>query len=112
MKIIYNNYFPPNPFLAINICGVTFARKGFGVLSKRTIHHESIHTAQIKEMLYLFFYLWYVVEWLVRIIQYRNIMLAYRNISFEREAYENDQNFEYLKTRKWFGWVRYLSQSK
>lgn len=35
---------------------------------------------------------------------------AYRNISFEREAYTNENNIDYLKTRNPFSWRNYLNQ--
>jgi hypothetical protein len=38
-------------------------------------------------------------EYLVRFVQYKNRDLAYRNISFEREAYSNETNIGYLKSR-------------
>ena len=72
------------------------------------INHESIHTAQMKEMLYVFFYLWYVIEWLVRLVRYRNAHTAYRNIGFEREAYMNQGNMGYLQGRGRYAWVKYL----
>jgi len=34
------------------------------------------------------------------------IIKGYRNISFEKEAYNNDNNLDYLKTRKWFAMWR------
>jgi hypothetical protein len=37
-------------------------------------------------------------EYLVRLIQYRNRHLAYRNIGFGREAYDNELNLAYLKS--------------
>lgn len=74
------------------------------------INHESIHTAQMKEMLYVFFYLWYVIEWLVRLVQYRNARTAYRNIGFEREAYMNQGNMGYLQGRGRYAWVKYLKK--
>jgi hypothetical protein len=40
----------------------------------------------MKEMLYIPFYLWYGVEWLIKLLCKGN---AYRNLSFEREAYDN-----------------------
>lgn len=58
-------------------------------------------------MLIVFFYLWYVIEWLVRLIQYKDSHEAYRNISFEREAYNNEYD-EYLGVRKPYEWVHYL----
>ena len=34
--------------------------------------------------------------------------MAYLNISFEKEAYQNDYNLEYLKYRKRFAFIKYL----
>ncbi|MEN9919692.1 MAG: hypothetical protein RL662_2128 [Bacteroidota bacterium] len=111
MKIKENKYLPTKGFAAINLFGVIFVRYGTK-LSERTIRHESIHTRQMKEMLYLPFYLWYGLEWLFRLIQYRNRMTAYYNISFEREAYANDRNVDYLARRKWWAWWGYLSKKR
>lgn len=71
-------------------------------------NHEEIHTAQMKETLYVFFYLWYIAEWLVRLMQYRNFRKAYRNISFEREAYACESDMGYLQRRKRYTWFNYL----
>lgn len=59
----------------------------------------------MKEMLYVFFYLFYVIEWIVRLFMKGN---AYRNISFEREAYGNEGNGSYLNSRRPFAWLEYL----
>lgn len=45
MKVVYNNFIPFPGFNAMNLFGVVFARKGI-VISRRTINHEAIHTAQ------------------------------------------------------------------
>lgn len=66
MKIIRNKIISFNGFKAINIFGVLFVRERANIDAK-TINHEEIHTAQMKEMLYIFFYLWYIVEWIVRL---------------------------------------------
>ena len=55
MKIIYNNLIPFNGYKAINLFGVLFVRKGC-TMSEIDINHEAIHTTQMKEMLYIFFY--------------------------------------------------------
>ena len=107
MKIIYNYIIPFKGFKAINLFGILFARKGCW-LSSRELRHESIHTAQMREMLYLFFYIWYVLEWLVRLFQYRDSHTAYRNISFEREAYHMQYRTDYLNNRKHYAWSNYL----
>ena len=78
------------------------------VVSDVDINHEMIHAAQMKELLYIFFYLWYVIEWIVRLIHYRNAREAYRNISFEREAYRHGENLMYLKWRSKFNFLNYL----
>lgn len=61
MIIIYNNIIPFKGFKAINLFGVLFVRKGYK-LNDIDIRHERIHTAQQREMLYVFFFLWYVID--------------------------------------------------
>ena len=107
MKIIRNNIIPFKGYKAVNIFGVLFVRND-AVLGSVDINHEEIHTAQMKEMLYVFFYLWYAVEWLVRLVQCRDAHAAYRNVSFEREAYTNQSNLGYLQGRGHYAWVKYL----
>lgn len=110
MKILYNKYFPPKDFAAINLLGVIIVRKDYGVLSKEEMNHEIIHTRQMLEMLIILFYLFYILEWLIRLVQYRNRIRAYENISFEREAYANMYNLSYLRKRKLFAFVRYYKK--
>lgn len=54
MKIIYNNFIPFKGFAAINLFGVLFVREGVKI-TEEMINHKKIHTAQMKEMLYIFF---------------------------------------------------------
>ena len=109
MKIIENKLIPPKGYSAIMLFGVIFVRTGVE-LSPRTIRHEKIHKKQMIEMLIFFFYLWYCLEFLVRLCMYRNRKEAYRNISFEREAYANDNADPY--ERKAFAWIKYLREEK
>lgn len=111
MKIFYTKYCPPKRYTAINICGIIFARKEYKPLDEREIFHERIHTSQIIELLVIIFYLWYSIEWLIRLIQYRNTTEAYLNISFEREAYANDRKTNYLRIRKPYSFLKYLKQN-
>lgn len=112
MKIIYNKNFPFKGYIAINICGLIFARSEYKPLKAKSKQHEAIHTCQIIELCVIFFYLWYGVEWLVRYIQYRNAKTAYYNISFEREAYTNAGKENYLTSRKRWAWCEYLKEKK
>lgn len=75
---------------------------------QQTIHHEMIHARQQLEMMILPFYIWYLIEWLIRLVI--NFKMAYMSVSFEREAYRNDDNSEYLTGRKPFAWLSYLRQ--
>jgi len=105
MKIVYNNIIPFEGFAAINLFGIFFVRKNV-IISDRLINHESIHTAQMKETLFIFFYIWYIIEWLIKFVPYGGE--AYYNLSFEREAYQNAENKDYLKNRKLFSFLKYL----
>lgn len=105
MKIVYNSIIPFKGYLAINLFGIFFVRNEYRNKVKPVdVNHESIHTAQMKELLYIPFYIVYLLEWLFRLLFTKDAFshYAYRHISFEREAYDNERNLEYLKTRKRF----------
>lgn len=72
------------------------------------INHEKIHLRQQAELLILPFFIWYVFEYFLRLIQYKSHKQAYLNISFEREAYSNDKDANYLKTRTLWQFTKYL----
>jgi hypothetical protein len=74
---------------------------------KRILNHERIHIRQQVELLVLPFYMLYLIEFGIGLIKYKNRMKAYMNISFEREAYKNDSNLDYLKDRRFWAWVKY-----
>lgn len=71
------------------------------------INHEKIHLRQQLELLVLPFFFIYIVEFLIRLLQYRSWKLAYRNISFEREAYGNEKDLDYLKTRPFWNFFKF-----
>lgn len=77
-------------------------------LSRRLVIHERIHLRQQTELLIVPFYLLYLLEFLLGLIRFRNSYEAYRNISFEQEAYSNDTNSSYLRVRPFWNWRRYL----
>lgn len=109
MKIIYNKIIPfGKDFYAINLFGILFAK---GPCSPVDLNHEKIHTAQMKELGYVFFYIVYLIEWAVRIVQYRGYVNGYMNISFEREAYFNQYDLEYLQSRKHFSFIYYYKNN-
>lgn len=114
MKIIRNNFIPVKGFKAINLFGVLFVR-GNAVISEKTLRHEHIHTMQMREMLYVPFYLWYGIEYVIRFIGWNfegepcdSYDEPYNRMSFEKEAYGNEHDTEYPKTRKPYSWFKYL----
>ena len=123
--------------IGITLCPFGIYVKLEYLTRQKTINHESIHWQQQLEMIvvgaiiaiitgilllslgvsslwlltllafpFLFFYLWYVIEWFFRI--FINGNKAYVSLSFEREAYGNADNMDYLKTRKPFAWLKYM----
>lgn len=81
-------------------------------IDRDVINHERIHNAQQRELLFLPFYLLYIMEWLFRLIQYRNWNKAYTNISFEREAYANGHDHSYIPTRSPYSFLKYMKVKK
>lgn len=107
MKIIRNKYLPFSGYKAINLFGVLFVKNN-AKLGEVDLNHEAIHSRQIFELLIVGFYLWYVIEWLIGLIRYKGTYMAYRNISFEREAYQNEENLSYLSERRIFNFLKYV----
>lgn len=107
MKIIRNKFIPFPGYKAINLFGVLFVRPK-AVIDEVTLNHESIHSEQWRELLYVGFLLWYAIEYIIRLIRFRKHHLAYRRISFEREAYAHQSNLEYVSKRKPYAFVKYM----
>lgn len=63
--------------------------------------HEHIHMLQAQSFRtrYLGFYLCYLYYWVRNTFRYKNIMQAYQEIPFEREAYANDYLYDYPVSR-------------
>lgn len=106
MKVIYNSLIPFRGFAAINLFGHVFARWEYEPVSDRTIRHEAIHTAQMRETGYVGFYLLYLIEWLYRWARLKDAHAAYRAIRFEREAYAHQDELDYLTHRRPYAWCK------
>ena len=77
-------------------------------LNEQLMNHELIHFRQQIELLIIPFYILYLLNYLINLIRYHKHTEAYRNILFEREAYENDSNLSYLSERRFAAWTIYL----
>lgn len=102
--IIENKIFPFGNFAGITLYPFIFLKQK----TPRILLHERIHIRQQLETGIIFFYLWYGIEFLIKFILLKDFMVAYRNISFEREAYMFEDDEEYLKQRKLFKWIKFL----
>jgi len=85
-----------------------FIRKPEDKQNNILINHEKIHLRQQMELLVIFFYIFYVFEYYYWLFKLKNKDMAYRRISFEREAYENESDLDYLKKRKLWNFRKYV----
>lgn len=106
MKIIHNKFIPFGKYSTINLFGVLLTKEK--QLDKITINHESIHTAQMKEMGYIFFYIWYIIEYICIRLFHKKQTNAYHDVSFEEEAYYYEYNLNYLNERKHYSWFKFI----
>jgi len=96
-----------NKYIAITIFPFIIINKEYKG-DKTLLNHEKIHLKQQLELLWLPFFIWYFLEFLFRYLQYKKWHNAYKNISFEREAHQNEHNSNYLNSRKWYAFLNYL----
>lgn len=123
IKLKYSKIIPLPGFYACTIFNCIFRHPRYKnrELSEVTYNHEMIHVEQQldfvggNEKLYvlggIIFYIWYFIEWLIKLLISGFTLgkvKAYRSISFEQEAYENDQTLKYRTYRKRFHWLKYV----
>ncbi len=94
--------------IAIALWPLIIVRHPMFKYDARIINHERIHLRQQVEMAVLFFYLWYVLEFLYHFIKIKNIDEAYFAISFEREAYYHENDYAYLLQRQFWAFWKFL----
>lgn len=110
VKVHWNFKLLPDGFEAITLFGHVFdihkkedLRSFLNTNSgKFMVNHERIHIIQAEsfKLRYFTFYIVYVWYWVVNLFKYgAKNNIAYYNIPFEREAYDNECNFDYKSTR-------------
>ncbi len=108
MIVMVNKYILAKGFNGVSIWPFIILKNKKFKNDSILLNHEKIHLRQQAELFLVGFYLWYLIEYLIRILQYKNRALAYRNISFEREAYRNELNMNYTLSRQLWGFLNYL----
>jgi hypothetical protein len=106
--ILVSKFLVPKGYFGLTFFPFVFLKFKSLKGSKILINHEKIHLRQQMELLVLPFYIWYFLEYLIRFIDCKNHRLAYRNISFEREAYVNEKDLNYIKSRSFFSFLKYM----
>lgn len=101
-------YLVPKGYMAITIYPFIVLKHKRQKDDMILINHEKIHLRQQLELLVIGFYLWYFIEFLLRLIKFKNWYRAYLNISFEREAYKNENDLNYLKSRSFWSFFKYV----
>lgn len=107
--IFISKHIVPNGYLGIVIFPFVLLKTKALLVDAILMNHERIHLKQQLELLVIPFFIWYGIEFLIRLIIYKNWRKAYRNISFEREAYSKESHLEYLNERKFWNFLKYLS---
>ena len=108
MFIVVAKYLIPKGYLGMTVFPFVFLRDADSKRNFNLIRHECIHARQQIEMLVLPFFLWYLAEYLWGLVRLKKHAEAYRNISFEKEAYGNEDNPEFLKQRAFWNFRKYI----
>lgn len=108
MIVVVNRWFLRKGIVAMAIWPFIIFRDREIVRNPTVLNHEKIHLRQQLELLIVLFYLWYVLEFLVRCLQYKSGRPAYKNISFEKEAYANEDDFMYLRSRRFLSHLNFI----
>ena len=112
-KYIYSNWIPFGDFKLMAFWRWIFIREEYkGKLTPSDYTHEKIHLLQQQEITVIVFLLIYGFELLIKLICTFNYHKAYRSVSFEQEAYANQNRQSYLVSREKFAWRKYILKLK
>ena len=106
--ILISKYLVPRGYTGFAVFPMIILKHISNKDNKVLINHEKIHLRQQLEMLVVFFYIWYLVEFFLRLLQYKTWFDAYRHISFEKEAYNNEKDLDYLESRSFWAFRKYI----
>lgn len=105
--LIYSKYLFVSRFNALTIWPFIILKYKKLKDDKTIINHEKIHLRQQIEMLWFLYFIWYLLEFSINLVKYKDFMCAYYHISFEKEAYGNEKNLTYLRKRKFWSFLKY-----
>lgn len=106
--ILIFKYIVPRGYTSITLFPFVFLKNRNLKFNSILINHEKIHLRQQLELLILPFYIWYTIEFIIKLIYFKKWNEAYKNISFEKEAYKNEKDLDYIKSRSFWNFISYL----
>lgn len=130
MIVIKNKFIPFKGYETINLFGILFTKDDS--IDPIEYNHESIHSVQMLEcgvlaafvigivcLLFNFSFIWmllaipmyyiqYGLEYIVIRLFYKKQGDAYHDVSFEEEAYNNENDLRYISNRIPFAWINYV----
>lgn len=95
LRILTNHIFIIGPFI--------FKLSGTNV-DEVKYNHAHIHWKQQMEMLIVLYYIWYILEFIAKTVKFCDLKKAFKNISFEQEAFYGENNLAYPRIRKHYAW--------
>lgn len=106
--IVVFKYLIPKSFSGLTIFPFIFLKDKQLLNDSILLNHEKIHLKQQIELLWIVFFIWYITAYLLGLLKFQNHYKAYKNIFFEKEAYSNQKNTQYLIYRKPYSFLRYF----
>jgi len=107
--IFISKFLIPKNYNGLAIYPFIFLKNKALTDNQSLINHERIHLRQQIELLWVFFFLWYFSEFFIHLVKRRNWHKAYHSISFEKEAYQNENDIDYLKHRKFWAFLKFFN---
>ena len=108
MILIVNKRLLSGNFKGITLYPFVILKNASLKKDKVFVNHERIHLRQQLELLIIFFYIWYFLEFMFRYMKNGNALKAYKNISFEREAYRREGSLDYLRKRPFWAFLKFM----
>lgn len=95
IRVKYDHWIPKR----LKVLGITLYPFILVATTKEQTHpvllrHEWVHVQQVRRVGWIWFYLTYLMEHLNGWLVWRDWDVAYRNISYEVEAYEKEESTE------------------
>lgn len=104
--IIICRFIVPKSYDGITLYPFIFLRSEDMRRDEVLLNHEKIHLKQQLELFIVFFYLWYILSFLWNLLKTKNVKKAYSLICFEQEAYKYESDFNYIKSRPRYAFMK------